>query len=60
MILEILQSGIGSEFLGECIGLIHKYYPNIHNVKGRPRHPQSQGKIKKALPHLKMHCRNGC
>ena len=48
MIPEILQSDNGSEFLGDCIGLIREYYPNIHIVKGRPRHPQSQGKIERS------------
>jgi hypothetical protein len=47
IIPEILQSDNGSEFLGDCIGIIKKYYPNIHIVKGRPRHPQSQGKIER-------------
>jgi hypothetical protein len=48
IIPEILQSDNGSEFLGECIDLIKKYYPNVHIVKGRPRHPQSQGKIERS------------
>jgi hypothetical protein len=48
IIPEILQSDNGSEFLGKCIDLIKKYYPNIHIVKGRPRHPQSQGKIERS------------
>ncbi len=47
MIPEILQSDNGSEFL-DCIALIREYYPNIHIVKGRPRHPQSQGKIERS------------
>jgi hypothetical protein len=45
---EILQSDNGSEFLGHCIALIKKYYPRVHIVKGRPRHPQSQGKIERS------------
>ena len=48
MIPEILQADNGSEFLGDCIDLIREYYPNIHIVKGRPRHPQSQGKIERS------------
>jgi hypothetical protein len=48
IILEILQSDNGSEFLGKCIDLIKKYYPNICIVKGRPRHPQSQEKIERS------------
>lgn len=27
--------------------MIQVYYPNIHIVKGRPRHPQTQGKIER-------------
>jgi hypothetical protein len=39
---EILQSDNGTEFLGECLVLLKKYYNNIRIVKGRPYHPQSQ------------------
>ncbi len=47
IIPEILQSDNGSEFLGDCIAILKKYYPGINIVKGRPRHPQSQGKIER-------------
>lgn len=47
IIPEILQSDNGSEFLGDCIAILKKYYPGVHIVKGRPRHPQSQGKIER-------------
>jgi hypothetical protein len=44
---EILQSDNGTEFLGECIVLLKKYYNNIRIVKGRPYHPQSQGAVER-------------
>jgi hypothetical protein len=44
---EILQSNNGTEFLGECIVLLKKYYNNIRIVKGRPYHPQSQGAVER-------------
>jgi len=47
IIPEVLQSDNGSEFLGLCIQRINEYFPNVHVVKGRPRHPQSQGFIER-------------
>ena len=44
---KILQSDNGSEFLGYCIKTLKENYSNIHIVKGRPRHPQSQGKVER-------------
>jgi hypothetical protein len=44
---EILQSDNGSEFLGDCIKTLQEFYGNIHIVKGKVRHPQSQGKVEK-------------
>jgi hypothetical protein len=44
---EILQSDNGTEFLGECIVLLKKYYNNIQIVKGRPYHRQSQGAVER-------------
>jgi hypothetical protein len=44
---EILQSDNGTEFLGECLVLLKKYYNNIRIVKGRPYHPQSQGAVER-------------
>jgi hypothetical protein len=46
VIAEILQSDNHGEFTAKCLEQIEKYYPTIHIVKGRPRHPQSQGCIK--------------
>ena len=43
----ILQSDNGGEFLGECIDVIKKWFPDIQLVKGRARHPQSQGCIER-------------
>jgi hypothetical protein len=40
VILEILQSDNGNEFLGQCIKVIKAFYPYIHIVKGRAYHPQ--------------------
>jgi hypothetical protein len=42
-----LQSDNGNEFLGKCIEIIKTFYKNIHIVKGRPYHPQSQGKVER-------------
>ena len=42
---EILQLDNGAEFLGTCIKLINKHFPDVHVVKGRSWHPQSQGGI---------------
>mmetsp|Transcript_17035 Transcript_17035/g.24264 ORF Transcript_17035/g.24264 Transcript_17035/m.24264 type:complete len:245 (-) Transcript_17035:83-817(-) len=47
VIPEILQSDNGGDFLGLCIERINKFFPNVHVVKGRPRHPQSQGFIER-------------
>jgi hypothetical protein len=43
IIPKILQSDNGSEFLKECVKAIQEYFPITQLVKGRPRHPQSQG-----------------
>ncbi len=47
VIPELLQSDNGNEFLGKCIEIIKTFYKNIHIVKGRPYHPQSQGKVER-------------
>jgi hypothetical protein len=47
VIPEILQSDNGPEFVGKCIKMIKTFYDYIHIVKGRPYHPQSQGKIER-------------
>jgi len=47
IIPEILQSDNGTEFLGECIAAITKYYSSIHLIKGRSRKPNSQGKVER-------------
>ena len=47
IIPKILQSDNGSEFLGECVKAIQEYFPMTQLVKGRPRHPQSQGLIER-------------
>lgn len=44
---SILQSDQGPEFAGEVVDAIHEIWPECHMVKGRPRHPQSQGHIEK-------------
>ena len=36
------------QFLGACIAKLNKFFPWIHVVKGRPRHPQSQGCIERS------------
>jgi hypothetical protein len=50
---EILQSDNGSEFLGYCISKLQEHYGNIHIVKGRARHPQSQGKVERGHASFK-------
>lgn len=47
IIPKILQSDNGSEFLGECVKAIQENFPVTQLVKGRPRHPQSQGLIER-------------
>ena len=44
---EVLQSDNGGEFLGDCIRLINANFPGVHVVKGRARHPQSQGGVER-------------
>ncbi len=46
---KIVQSDSGSEVLGYCIKILKENYGKIHIVKGRPRHPQSQGPLKENL-----------
>ena len=53
VIPEILQSDNGPEFVGDCIKMIKKFYDYIHIVKGRPYHPQSQGKIERGHASFK-------
>ncbi len=36
------------QFLGACIAKLNKFFLWIHIVKGRPRHPQSQGCIERS------------
>jgi len=31
--------------LGDCVKMLNAIFPWIHIVKGRPRHPQSQGSL---------------
>jgi hypothetical protein len=47
VIPDILQSDNGGEFTARCIEQIERHYPTIHIVKGRPRHPQSQGCVER-------------
>ncbi len=44
---EVLQSDNGTEFLGEFILLLKKYFNNIRMVKGRPYHSQLQGAMER-------------
>ena len=44
---EVLQSDNGGEFLGDCVRLINANFPGVHVVKGRARHPQSQGGVER-------------
>jgi hypothetical protein len=52
-----------SQFLGYCIDMVHEHFPWVHIVKGRPRHPASQGSVERShspykkalLAKLKQH-----
>ena len=45
VIPDILQSDNGGEFLGKCIAMVNDHLPEVNIVRGRARHPQSQGGI---------------
>jgi hypothetical protein len=45
VIPDILQSDNGGEFLGKCIEMVSGHLLEVHIVRGRARHPQSQGGI---------------
>ena len=47
VIPTILQSDNGSEFICNCVNYVKKFLPTIHLIKGRPRHPQSQGAVER-------------
>jgi hypothetical protein len=53
IIPEILQSDNGTEILGGCIATIKEYYSSIHLIKGRPRKPNSQGKVERGHARFK-------
>ena len=48
VIPDILQSDNGGEFLGKCIEMVNEHLPEVHVVRGRARHPQSQGGIERS------------
>ena len=43
----ILQSDNGGEFTSDVIKDLTKIWPSLKLIKGRPRHPQSQGMVEK-------------
>ena len=43
----ILQSDNGGEFTSDVIKDLIKIWPSLKLIKGRPRHPQSQGMVEK-------------
>ena len=44
----ILQSDNGKEFVNKVIKRLKQLWPECVLVRGRPRHPQSQGSIERA------------
>jgi transposase InsO family protein len=50
----ILQSDNGKEFCNSVIKEVMKLWPNCKMVRGRPRHPQSQGSVEKSNDTLKQ------
>ena len=44
----ILQSNNGKEFTADIIAELLTLWPEVHIINGRPRHPQSQGLVKRA------------
>jgi hypothetical protein len=55
---DILQSGNGGEFLGQCITYIKKYFPTVNIVKGRARKPSTQGSVEKGNGPFKIALEN--
>jgi hypothetical protein len=44
----ILQSDNGGEFVNEVLEKLMELWPDCKILKGRPRHPQTQGSIERA------------
>ncbi|XP_066984700.1 KRAB-A domain-containing protein 2-like [Macrobrachium rosenbergii] len=51
---HILQSDNGREFTAEVIQELASLWPELILVNGRPRHPQSQGSIKRGNEDMKL------
>ena len=45
---KILQTDNGGEFTGKCMEEALHDFPNTKRIRGRARHPQSQGLIERA------------
>ncbi len=58
VLLDILQSDNGGEFLGQCITYIKKYFPTINIVKGRARKPSTQGSVERGNGPFKIALEN--
>ena len=49
----ILQSDNGSEFTAQVISEVTQLWPDLKLVRGKPRHPQSQGSVERANGDIK-------
>ncbi len=54
VILEILQSENGGDFLGECVRMVQKHFNTIKIVKGRARKPLTQGSVERGNKTFKQ------
>ena len=44
----ILQLDNGAEFTAQVISVVSQLWPDLKPVRGKPRHPQSQGSVERA------------
>ena len=51
--LVILQSDNGKEFVASVISELKQLWPDLKIVHGRPRHPQSQGRVERSNGEIK-------
>ena len=49
----ILQSDNGAEFTAQVISEVTQLWPDLKLVRGKPRHPQSQGSVERANGDIK-------
>jgi hypothetical protein len=57
---EILHTDNGGEFTDKCINIIKEHWPAVHIVKGRARHPQSQGCVERGNATFKEALESWC